>query len=201
MVSMVSPQRLFLLLFILLSAIPLSAGFTPPDDFNGRGVRSIIGVVYVNSTYLCIGAPAVCIDAWGDVGGTGPGGSSWNITGSKYLYNASGILAVNEAVLNATIDARERTNTSVQMRTAVNNSGINIAGRANTALLLSANPANCAANTYPLGINASGGVESCSTDRTNTTLQMRAAVNNTHLDTTGTASSRATAGPRPWGWR
>jgi hypothetical protein len=31
----------------------------------------------------------------------------WNITGSKYLVNNSGILDVDESVLNATIDARE----------------------------------------------------------------------------------------------
>jgi hypothetical protein len=37
---------------------------------------------------------------------SGGGGSQWSIAGSKYLYNNSGVLDVNETVLNDTIDLR-----------------------------------------------------------------------------------------------
>jgi hypothetical protein len=244
-------KKLAVSIVLLLLLVPMVSGYSIFNNhMSGINRYGLFNLTWVNSTSFCTGTPLSCIDAWTDIS-AGSADGFWNITGSKYLYNASRILAVNESRLNATItaitDARDSTNTTAQINTAINVSGnryafssvatsdsswtlhnsypaacgagtyataigdtltctadrvnttaqiiavvnnthIDTTGNAATASLLGANPPNCAANTYPLGINASGGVESCSTDRTNTTLQMRAAVNNTHIDTTGTAA-------------
>ena len=61
-----------------------------------------------NSAYLGgVAAASYATQAWVALQGySTTSGSQWNISGSHYLYNNSGILSVNETALNDTIDAR-----------------------------------------------------------------------------------------------
>ena len=91
-------KKLFFLISLVIFLSFVSADFTPQGDINLRGVYSIKNVTWItflDGTNLSTAT----------TGGLG-GGSQWNIVGSKYLFNNSNILEVNETKLNATIDAR-----------------------------------------------------------------------------------------------
>ena len=99
-------KHFFLFAVIFLVLLAIAGSFTPPSDFDGRGVRAIYNVTDINLTrLLCI--DSTCITAWTEVNGSGATADGfWDITTSNYLINNTAILDLNETKLNATIDAR-----------------------------------------------------------------------------------------------
>jgi len=95
-----------------------------------------VGSFGLNATFfeadsLCVGS--LCINNWSEVNNNE--GSQWNITGSKYLNNCSGILCINESVLNNTIDARD-TNTQLSnstVETIISNQDVYLKNTGDTA--------------------------------------------------------------------
>ena len=69
-------------------------------DIDISGDVNVTGTITLNGT---------SIDDWDDVNissGSSVNDTTWNLTGSTYLYNDSGILDINETVLNSSIDTR-----------------------------------------------------------------------------------------------
>ena len=76
----------------------------------------------------------------------------------------------------------------------------NVTGNASTATALAANPTNCTAGNYPLGIDASGNVESCTPAAgagTVTLINTTAPIAGGPITTTGTVTCDVASGSQP----
>ena len=98
------------------------------------------------------------LPSWGTDNSGGAGSSAWELLFTDTITptsTASGIFVYASSTFDSTLRV---------------NGGIigNLTGNSDTATSLSANGANCPAGQYPLGIDASGAVESCTTDDTGT---------------------------------
>ena len=92
--------------------------------------------------------------------------AEWSVSGSP--ITTSGTLTISEATQSAnTVYAGPNSGGSAApgFRSLVSadipNNAANTSGNAGTATALAANGANCSAGSYPLGVDASGAVESC----------------------------------------
>src|SRR3990172_8136038 len=155
----------FKIFLLLLLASPSWAGL-PPTRILDEGADQGVAL-----KFDCVGAGIACtqsgVTGTLTVGGGVGGGDSVSIDGVAVVdpnFNSTGdVDFVDTANVVTGVVVSVRPN-SVQLGTDTTGNYAGSAsegGAATTATALAANGANCAADNYPLGVDASGAVENC----------------------------------------